>query len=67
MGAKRKLDNDWHLIPSGDMKPHRPSVRCWCKPEPEDDSPSQGESSMTWLHNSMDQRELFELGIKDVH
>jgi hypothetical protein len=49
------------------MKPHRPSVRCWCKPEPEDDSPSQGESSMTWLHNSMDQRELFELGIKDVH
>lgn len=47
-----EADNGRHVIPRGDLKPHRFHA-CWCRPFEED--------GIT-VHNSMDKREIVERG-----
>lgn len=47
---------DHHVVPAEDLKPHVISERCWCAPY-EDLIDID-----VWIHNAMDQRELFEQG-----
>ena len=49
-----------HTIPTDDMRPHVVSVRCWCDPYEDYNSDD------CWIHNSLDQRELYEQGIRKV-
>ena len=44
-------EEQWHVVPMGDLRPHKSSRDCWCKPTPHDEEPS------VWVHNSMDGRE----------
>ena len=46
-------DNNWHVIPVNDLKPHIDSPKCWCNPFQDDD---------VYVHHSMDGREKYETG-----
>lgn len=41
--------SDFHVLPIGDLKPHRDRRDCWCKP-------TETEPGL-WVHSSMDRRE----------
>jgi nicotinamide mononucleotide adenylyltransferase len=45
-----------HVIPVEDLREHDVSVKCWCKPTPDDEEP------WVWVHHSMDKREEYEEG-----
>ncbi len=42
-----------HVLPINDLKDHEESEKCWCKPVVDEG---------VCVHNSMDQRELYEQG-----
>jgi hypothetical protein len=46
-------DGEVHVIPQNDLRDHEESTTCWCQPHFDDG---------VIVHNSMDQRELFERG-----
>lgn len=48
----------YHVVPVGDLKEHKVSSDCWCKPVQDD------EELNVWVHNSMDKRESHENGRK---
>lgn len=45
-----------HVVPLNDWREHTASCTCWCNPQ--EDAECEG----LWLHNAMDQRELYERG-----
>lgn len=50
------LDENLHVMPINDLRPHDSHPQCWCNPKPDDECPD------VILHNSMDGREAFEIG-----
>jgi hypothetical protein len=48
-----------HVIPIGDTREHVASHNCWCKPDLED-----GDEGEVWVHNSHDEREKYETGVR---
>jgi hypothetical protein len=44
----------FHVVPMGDLREHKPSASCWCKPRQDDQDP------MVFIHNALDQREKYE-------
>ena len=40
-----------HVVPERDMRPHRHSIDCWCRPS---------EDEGVVVHNAMDERERYE-------
>jgi hypothetical protein len=44
-------NEDWHVVPMGDLREHVSSSDCWCKPESDAGKPG------LYIHNSMDRRE----------
>lgn len=45
----------WHVYPVNDWREHiLEDGACWCKPVKNEDG--------IWIHNAMDQRELYESG-----
>jgi hypothetical protein len=42
-----------HVWPLDDLRPHLSAFHCWCRPFDDEG---------VWVHNSLDQRELFERG-----
>lgn len=49
---------DLHVMPVGDLREHRDSIDCWCRPTRDDEEPR------VVIHNAMDQRETYEKGRK---
>lgn len=49
---------DVHVMPTNDMREHRESADCWCRPVRDEEEPR------VVIHNSMDQRETYENGRK---
>lgn len=47
-------DNRQHVVPNDDMRKHRHSIDCWCRPMI--DTEDEG----VMIHNAMDRREQFE-------
>ena len=45
-----------HVIPENDLQKHRLCRECWCKPTVDEEEP------FMLVHNSADERELFERG-----
>jgi hypothetical protein len=45
---------DKHVMPIGDLRPHEPSMRCFCKPVWDCIGGNVG------VHNAMDKREQYE-------
>lgn len=45
-----------HVIPTGDLREHQGTEKCWCLPE------EDGECSGLFVHNSLDGREPYETG-----
>ena len=50
------LCSQYHVYPEGDLREHRMSKDCWCKPTKDD------EDWRVWVHHSMDGREAHENG-----
>ena len=57
-------DTDLHVVPVDDWRPHEYSSQCWCKPTEELDTEH---NEFLWIHRSMDQRELYEQGLRKVN
>jgi hypothetical protein len=51
-------DGNQHVVPKGDMRPHRHSIDCWCRPKLDD------EDATITVYNSMDEREKAERAVK---
>jgi len=49
---------DDHCVPMDDLRDHRPTVMCWCRPVWDDG---------VWAHNAMDERERYETGELELH
>ncbi len=45
-----------HIVPLNDLREHTASSKCWCHPREDD------EVADMFIHNAMDQRELYERG-----
>ena len=45
------MNEEWHVVPVGDLREHESLPSCWCKPRQDEDEP------LVWVHNSMDRRE----------
>lgn len=45
-----------HVIPNNDLREHEATIRCFCKPTEDDDTPG------LWIHHALDRRELYETG-----
>jgi hypothetical protein len=43
----------YHVVPIGDLREHKMTVDCWCRPVDDDG---------VIIHNSMDRREVYERG-----
>lgn len=57
MAARDDKHSIYHIVPVNDLRDHRASINCWCKPVEHDEEPD------VWVHNSMDVREhTIELG-----
>ena len=54
MTAPRK--DIWHVLPINDLRDHIESPNCWCRPKRDE------EDQRIIIHNSMDNRELYEEG-----
>lgn len=48
----------FHVVPIADLRDHELSLDCWCKPYVDEE-----EESLI-IHNALDGREDFELGIR---
>jgi len=46
--------NNFHVIPTGDIKEHVATPACWCEPTPDEEVPT------VFLHHSLDGREALE-------
>jgi hypothetical protein len=55
---ERDNGNHSHFIPMNDLKRHKLSKDCWCRPERDSNYPD------VWVHNSADGREKYEAGGK---
>lgn len=44
-----------HIVPRNDLREHYPTVDCLCGPKYDEDCDA-------WVHNALDQRELYERG-----
>lgn len=53
-----KQVRETHVMPEYDYKPHEMSSKCWCRPDTEDEG--------FFVHNSMDGREDFEEGRRQI-
>jgi len=51
-------DGRRHVVPKDDMRPHRHSIDCWCRPTPD------CEDAAILIHNAMDGREAAERAVK---
>lgn len=49
---------DVHVLPINDLREHKQSAACWCRPRRDEDE------ERVVIHNSMDQRETYEQGRK---
>lgn len=49
-------DQETHVLPVDDLRPHDFTSQCWCRPVEVDDEPD------VWAHNSLDGREDYESG-----
>lgn len=49
-------ENDLHVTPIDDLRPHEDASTCWCKPK--ENEPG------VWTHNALDGRESYENGRK---
>lgn len=60
MKWRRAMSNrgTYHVVPIGDLREHKVSSDCWCKPVQDDEEPN------VWVHSSMDERESYENGRK---
>lgn len=58
MSEQRTPEDQLHTMPEGDLREHKESRDCWCKPRQHDDEPT------VWIHNSLDGRESYEQGRK---
>jgi len=47
-------DSRKHVVPNEDLRPHRHSINCWCRPKVDDEDP------FVLIHNAMDELERFE-------
>ena len=54
MKTKGTNDERLHIVPINDLRPHKTSMDCWCKPKRDE------EESNVIIHNSMDKREEYE-------
>ncbi len=45
-----------HVMPINDLREQADSPECWCKPIHDEEEPN------LYIHNSMDERELYEQG-----
>jgi hypothetical protein len=55
--------NNWlvignHVIPNNDLREHMEASDCWCLPK---------DDGQIVIHNSLDERELYERGEKKCH
>jgi len=50
------IPDEWHIVPTGDLRDHDAEKTCWCKPQLDFDRDD------VWIHNSLDGREDFETG-----
>ena len=55
------LTEDLNVMPNEDFREHEASINCWCHPIPDAEQPT------VIVHNSMDQRELYERGDLKAH
>ena len=51
-----EVPEHWHCIPTNDLREHELSPECWCGPWEDEDCDGM------LVHNSADERELFEDG-----
>lgn len=49
------LEGNYHVSPIDDTRPHEFNMKCWCRPDTDDD---------IIVHHSADSREFFEEGGK---
>ena len=49
------MTDEWHVLPLDDLKEHKETRDCWCKPTVEVE-----ESRFVIVHNALDRRELYE-------
>lgn len=49
-----------HVVPEDDLREHDVSPRCWCRPRQDIADPP------VWVHNSMDGREAYENGERQL-
>lgn len=52
---------DIHIIPIDDLKEHEHSDQCWCRPA------RDSEENRVVVHNSLDGREQYETGERQMH
>lgn len=45
----------YHIVPVNDLREHKLTPECWCRPTPD-------EEHDVWVHHSLDGREDFETG-----
>jgi len=52
------MTDKYHIVPTNDLREHSTdsSIHCWCQPVEDDEG--------VIVHNSMDEREQFETGIR---
>lgn len=51
-------DGHQHVVPKDDMRPHRHSIDCWCRPI------HDMEDGSVMIHHAMDEREKAERATK---
>lgn len=54
------IEDRIHVVPLNDLREHDSTASCWCKPTEDDETPG------VFLHHSMDGREHFETGERQV-
>jgi hypothetical protein len=48
------MDGKHHVVPDEDMRKHRITIACWCRPK------LDAQSADVVVHNAMDERERYE-------
>ncbi len=60
MWAVQQIGGEIHISPPEDLRPHGHSPRCWCCPIEDSQYPD------VWTHNSLDGRERYESGAREL-
>ena len=56
--------DEWHCVPSDDLRPHENSCACWCAPEQEVQRFEDGYFRFLWYHHAADCRDYY--GAEDL-